>query len=149
MVGTLKEAQARKRQRKAAAPVSEGAAPSSKNGFTLIELLIVLTILAILVAVVTISLTQFVGTGEEQACDHDKKALQESVLAFYTQGTDWPTALGTVPGAIDWGAADENAETFTPDYVLETPNSQADCDWSLDANGVVIVGALGLTCPCD
>ena len=121
---------------------------SEKKGFTLIELLIVLTILAILVATATISLTQFIGTGETEACHHDARALQSAVLAFRTQDSGWPTADGQ-GGDIVWDTDDDNGDEFMAKYVLAIPDSDADCDWHVNDEGVVAPADDAVNCSCD
>jgi len=113
-----------------------------RKGFTLIELLIVLTILAILVAVVTISLTTFVGKGKAEACKADGKSLQTAVIAFYSEAQVWPQTASD-DDTIDYGAGDGATieKFFEPDYVLAAPESQTlpdgGCNWSVSDDGVV------------
>ena len=122
-----------------------------RRGFTLIELLIVLTILAILVAVVTIALTTFIGKGEQEACETDQRSLQQAVFLFHTQGGDWPTNDGA-PGRIDYTDAswpDSFGNRFVNTYILEKPDSDDDCLWTIYDDGMVFVPTLNLdTCPC-
>ncbi len=113
-----------------------------KRGFTLIELLIVMSIIAVLVAVVALSLTGFLGAGESQVCQADKRSLQGAVLAYYAGNEgSWPSTLGTAPGDIDWNL-------LAPGYALETPKSDTNCDWQFDANGIVDNNDT-VNCPCD
>ena len=113
-----------------------------KRGFTLIELLIVMSIIAVLVAVVALSLTGFLGAGEEQVCQADKRALQGAVLAYYADNDgSWPSSDGNAPGDIDW-------TKLTPGYVIEKPASDDDCDWQFDADGLVDNNDAD-NCPCD
>ena len=97
---------------------------------------------------VTISLTQFVGTGEDTACETDSRTLQSAVIAFRTQDSGWPTAAGGA-GDIVWNSADDNGDLFSPDYVLETPESDTDCDWGVNADGVIGRQAADGSCPCE
>ena len=90
---------------------------SKQKGFTLIELLIVLTILAILVAVVTLALTSFIGKGEEEACSADADALQIAALAYYHDNSNtWPAnGLALISGG----------------YIDKEPDSDTDCGWGI------------------
>lgn len=134
-----------------------------RKGFTLIELLIVLTILAILVAVVTISLTQFVGTGEKTACETDQRTLQGSVVAYYNEASAWPQTGGAGDSEVilytasydsdNDGDVDADDASFAPDFVIEQPESQTDCTWSVSDDGLVYVpdakvGTDVDDCPC-
>lgn len=124
-----------------------------KRGFTLIELLIVLTILAILAAVVVLALTGFIGRGESQACEAEQNSIQTAVYTWYYEKGDgtWPTAVdGTT---IDWTAASDTDGnvTLVPDYLAEVPDSATKCDWQLTADGQVHVSDAAITadtCPC-
>ena len=55
---------------------------SGEKGFTLIELLVVIGILAALAGVVTLGVTQFIGSGQEEACQTDWHNVQTAVAAF-------------------------------------------------------------------
>ena len=120
-----------------------------RRGFTLIELLIVLTILAILVAVVAISLTTFVGRGKTEACKTDQRTLQSAVVAYYSEVGAWPsTDLWEA-----WPAADTPpaaAGDLEPAYVIDIPDSDEDCDWQVSSDGQVYVPDLnvGADCAC-
>jgi len=125
-----------------------------KRGFTLVELLIVMTIIAVLVGIVVMSLIGFLGAGEETVCQADQRSLQTAVIAFWVlnggAATDWPTACGDDGGeiacAIDYtkgldsdgdGTIDED-EKFVPGYVLETPRTEAGAVWWIGADAIVV-----------
>lgn len=109
-----------------------------RRGFTLIELLIVLSILAVLAAVVVLALTGFIGRGESAACEADEDAIQTAAVAFYYEADgDWPTALGGDAADIDWDATDGDGNAFVPTYLTETPGTDSDCIWGLDDGGIV------------
>jgi prepilin-type N-terminal cleavage/methylation domain-containing protein len=119
-----------------------------KRGFTLIELLIVLTILAVLAAVVVLALTGFIGRGKSQACEAEQQSLQTSVYTYYYENDgDWPTADGN-PGAISYTLLIGGYIDATPQY---DDGGADDCDWVVDEDveGQVCVppAAVG-TCPC-
>ena len=112
-----------------------------QKGFTLIELLIVLTILAILVAVVTLALTSFIGKGESEACEADKDSLQIASLAYYHENSSWPSLY----------------TDMIPQYIDKTPDSDGDCDWGIStvaaSNGLICyyataAGAAADACDC-
>jgi prepilin-type N-terminal cleavage/methylation domain-containing protein len=118
------------------------------RGFTLIELLITLTIIAILVSIVVISLTTFIGKGEKEACGADQHLLQVAVAAFYSQGLEWPTGEDQVlPADIVWDDTDDYGDALVPEYLFEVPATDAKCDWQIDAHGRVV--ANGDECPCE
>lgn len=118
-----------------------------RRGFTLIELLIVLSILAVLAAVVVLALTGFIGRGEEAACDADEQAIQTAVYAFYYEndGT-WPGTAGDLWAA--WvGGVPPTGGDLIPAYLNEVPASDESCDWLLTAGGQVCKNGAG--CPTD
>lgn len=118
-----------------------------QKGFTLIELLIVLTILAILVAVVVVSLTTFVGKGKTEACKTDQRSLQTAVVAFYSEAQLWPA--DAITHDMTWAMDDGTGNTFDPDYIVDTPESDATCNWHVDADGQVYVPNTDTdTCNC-
>lgn len=126
-----------------------------KRGFTLVELLIVMTIIAILVAIVAMSLTGFLGGAKVTACEADWRSLQTAVVAFYAVAGEWPTThVDGDPGyVIDYTAADPDGRTFEPDYVIRVPDTQADCGWEVDEDtiGLVVISAaadIAGTCDC-
>lgn len=55
-----------------------------QKGFTLIEMVLVLGLLALLVAIVVPNTVGYLRRGEERSYNADKKLLQASVDAFYT-----------------------------------------------------------------
>ena len=120
-----------------------------KRGFTLIELLIVLTILAVLAAVVVLALTGFIGRGKAQACEAEQTSLQTAVYTYYyeSQGS-WPTADGTAGKAI-------NYTLLIGPYIDQLPQyddtGADDCDWEVDntIEGQVCMGTTATACPCS
>jgi prepilin-type N-terminal cleavage/methylation domain-containing protein len=126
-----------------------------RRGFTLIELLIVLSILAVLAAVVVLALTGFIGRGEKAACQADEDAIQTAVYSWYYEKAtgDWPVvdaAGGDMD--IDWDAGDGAVpeHTLVPDYINDEPGTDDECDWEVNADGQVCKGAEATdTCPVD
>jgi len=124
-----------------------------KRGFTLVELLIVMTIIAILVGIVVMSLAGFIGAGRETVCDADQRSLQTAVVAFWifagAGDTDWPTNGGGTPGEIpndiNWEATDADGNVFEDDYVQDKPASDDPANWGIDADGIVVANGSG---PC-
>jgi len=122
-----------------------------KRGFTLVELLIVMTIIAVLVGIVVMSLVGFLGAGQETVCQADERTLQSAVMAFWIANdggaAGWPTAAGTLAvggSAIDYTKADGDLNTFVPDYIMEEPGSSIDgATWTIDDDpqGLVFDGA--------
>ncbi len=111
-----------------------------RRGFTLIELLIVLSILAVLAAVVVLALTGFIGRGESAACEADEQAVQTSVYSFYYENSgDWPTSDNVGGKAIQW-------TDLVPLYLNETPSSDTGCTWGIETTGVVCFD--GADCDC-
>jgi hypothetical protein len=101
------------------------------------------------VAVVTISLTQFVGTGEKTACDTDRRTLQSAVVLFHTNAGYWPTTSGEVAGVGDpaesgdiaWHKSDglDPEGFFDEDYIVEQPESNDECNWHINDAAQVVV----------
>jgi prepilin-type N-terminal cleavage/methylation domain-containing protein len=134
-----------------------------RRGFTLIELLIVLSILAVLAAVVVLALTGFIGRGKTEACKTDERSLQTAVYAWYYENpaNEWPTADGDA-GPIDWditytdlgpdgeiGGGDDTTYAFVPDYVGEIPGTDATCTWSVNDKGNVCRAIAATGCKCS
>ena len=109
-----------------------------KEGFTLTELIIVISIIAVLLAIVVMSLTGFIGGAQETACEADKYALERAVIAFHVKAGVWPTEGGTLDQPIDWEAEDDIGNTFVPDYVLKIPRSDDNYHWKIDGSGNVV-----------
>lgn len=118
-----------------------------KEGFTLTELIIVISIIAVLLAIVVMSLTGFLGSAEETACEADQYSLQSAVAAFRVKAGEWPTEGGTLDKAIDWDADDGTGNTFVPDYVSEIPRSDGSYQWKIDGSGSVVPNEGN--CPSD
>ncbi|MFQ5924813.1 MAG: type II secretion system protein [Dehalococcoidia bacterium] len=129
-----------------------------QRGFTLMELLIVMSIIAVLVGIVVMSLSGFIGAGQATVCDADERTLQSAVMAFWiTNGggtTDWPTVAGGSAGlavggsAIVYTAQDDDGNDFVPDYILEEPGSSIDgATWSIDDDPLGIVFDSAAFCP--
>jgi len=72
-----------------------------QHGFTLVELLLVISIMAILLSIVTISLLGFLGRGKEEAYTIDRRNIQNAVDAYYAESINtlgrwaWPTRPGS------------------------------------------------------
>ena len=115
-----------------------------RRGFTLIELLIVLSILAVLAAVVVLALTGFIGRGEKAACEADEDAIQTAAVAYYyANDGKWPTADDGDKADIVF------TDKLVPSYLTEKPGTDTDCIWGLDAGGVVCTKeAAADDCPC-
>jgi len=142
-----------------------------KRGFTLIELLIVMSIIAVLVAIVVMSLVGFLGAGEGTVCEADGRSLQSAVMAFFVHegatATSWPTTTGVAGEDILWSHADDDGDVFVDEYILTIPQSSDDatengqpggvgtggwdCVWGIDANGIITVAEginEAIDCPC-
>lgn len=128
-----------------------------KRGFTLIELLIVMAIISVLVAIVVMSLTGFIGAGRASVALADQRSLQSAVLAFYAANGQWPTGAtqpaADSPADIVWGGYDydasgtiEDDEKFVPNYVLEQPHS--DNQWTTENNNWKVNGGTWLGTVC-
>lgn len=115
-----------------------------RRGFTLIELLIVLSILAVLAAVVVLALTGFIGRGESAACEADEDAIQTAAVAYYYENDgSWPTADGGDEANIDF-------TLLAPDYLTEEPGTNGDCIWGLDTGGIVCTNEAAVgDCGCS
>lgn len=118
-----------------------------KRGFTLIELLIVLSILAVLAAVVVLALTGFIGRGEEAACETDEDNIQTAAISYYYEedGT-WPGTDGDLWGEWTDGNPPDGGDLI-PTYLYEVPSSDKDCDWHLTSAGQVCKNSTN--CPTD
>ncbi len=68
-----------------------------EKGFTLIEIMIVLSVLAILAAVIVPNVAGYLGRSKERAWDADRNVLQAAVDSYRTDigkrsGNAWPTS---------------------------------------------------------
>jgi len=117
-----------------------------KRGFTFIELVIVLSILAVLAGIVTLSVTMYIGRGRTEACKIDQHSLQSAVADYYHANDGmWPTEDGNKPGDLFFGAPITGP--LVGDYITKVPKSDTNCDWQLNAKGMVIPNSVD--CPCD
>lgn len=117
-----------------------------KEGFTFIELLIVLGIMAVLAGIVVLSLTMFVGKGEREVCEADQSLIQSAVIDYLHENEgNWPTEDGSKPGDLFYG--DPLTGPLVGDYIHEVPESDVNCDWKIDAQGMVVPN--NDDCPCD
>ncbi|MFC2006395.1 type IV pilin protein [Chloroflexota bacterium] len=78
-----------------------------EKGFTLIELLIVVAILGVLAAVVIPNVGRFIGRGETEAAEVERKNIQTAVIAMMT---------------------DNGISEFATDNLLDDPGADATSD---------------------
>jgi len=73
--------------------------PAGSNGFTLVELLVVISIIALLMAILMPALSRVKESAREIKCRANLKQIGLVVLALYLDDSDfvWPTILG-LPG---------------------------------------------------
>ena len=98
------------------------AALHSERGFTLIELLVVIGILALLAGVVTLGVTQFMGSGGHEAACTDLHNVQTASAAFMVK------SAGNLPAA-------DVAALVASHYLLQTPKCTYDIDQDTGAVG--------------
>jgi len=88
-------------------------------GFTLIELLVVISIIAILMAVATISYTNAQQKGRDNKRKADLKAVQQALEIYFNQNGKYP---------IDGGAGGEITCNVTGDSNPQPWGTEFDCD---------------------
>ena len=117
-----------------------------KKGFTMVELLIVLAILAILLGAVALSMPLYIGKGEREVCEADQSLIQSAVVNYlYENDGSWPTEDGNKPGDLFY--EDPITGPLVGDYINKVPKSDANCDWQIDAQGMVVPN--NDDCSCD
>jgi prepilin-type N-terminal cleavage/methylation domain-containing protein len=65
-----------------------------EKGFTLIELLVVIAILGIIAAVVVPNFGNFLGRGQEEACEIEARMVSTATIAFASDTGACPTVIG-------------------------------------------------------
>ena len=98
-----------------------------EKGFTLIELLVVIGILAALAGVVTLGVTQFIGSGQTEACQTDWHNVQTAVAACMVDNVQTTCAA----------PCDSPAGLVASNYLLSTPLGS----YTMNADGLVTAGA--------
>lgn len=115
---------------------------ASRPGFTIMELIVVIGIVAVLAAIVVLSLVDYISRAEVSACELEVNGLQKAVGAYlYQSDGTWPTEAGSLPGALDY-------DKLVPYYIDKVPLTEPDCGWYLTDNGMVFPSSPA-TCPCD
>jgi prepilin-type N-terminal cleavage/methylation domain-containing protein len=122
-----------------------------ERGFTVVELLVVLSILAILIAIVVHNLAGFLGRGKQSSFEADKDTIQAAVDAYYTGSATknrWPTNGGGIGAAASTNYIDFSDLT-TNRYLEAMPNSASGTyhtapstrsgsyGWYIDTSGTV------------
>jgi general secretion pathway protein G len=94
------------------------------KGFTLVELLIVIVILGILATVTVFAVRGITDQGEENACEVEKRAVETSIEAYYTQNSqaDAGSLADLVPSYLK-----EDPAYVTVDFSGVTPVVSTDC----------------------
>jgi hypothetical protein len=100
-----------------------------------------------LIGTVALALTVWIGEGEGTACETDQNQLQKVVFLYHDQKDMWPTDTGDRPGDLFYD--DPVGGPLVPDWVIEVPDSDKQCDWHIDGQGVVVLGDDATDCPCD
>lgn len=114
-----------------------------ERGFTLIELLMVISILAVLGAVVAPNLGGLLGMGKRQAFSADVVTIQTAVDAYYlTQNPNrYPTDAGEGlgPGSINFTYLVTNAALLKTVPVSAAPaqGGSGSYEWGISTAGVV------------
>ncbi len=116
---------------------------SGEQGFTLIELLMVISILAVLGAVVAPNLGGLLGMGKQQAFSADAITIQTAVDAYYlTRNPNrYPTDAGDGlgPGAINFSYLVTSAALLktVPVSAVPAQGGAGSYNWGIDTAGVV------------
>jgi len=123
----------------------------NEGGFTLIEILVVLAVLGIMAAVVVPNMTGFLGRGKDRAYETDRRVLQASVDAYYTDTLARPGTPKYPTGNGSGGSAGTNtyinaSHLVSGKYLREAPQSagsnngasgSGSYSWYVDADGLV------------
>ncbi len=119
-----------------------------QKGFTLIEIIIVLSVLAILAAIIVPNVSGFLGRSKQRAWDADRNILQSAVDSYRTDiskrsGNRWPTQGQTSENrtVTVLGAPTLSASTTAP-YTANVTAGQATSKGIIDIGVLVTEGYL-------
>ena len=95
-----------------------------EKGFTLIELLVVIAILGIIAAVVVPNFSNFIGSGQDEACEIEARMVTTATIAYLTENGSCPSAIGDlddyfedpgdIQGAYSWDGDCNVTQTSCP-----------------------------------
>ena len=91
---------------------------STQHGFTLIEILVVVALLGVLVAIVLLNITGFMGSGAVESANVEAHQVQTAVIAYMQ-------ANGLQPGDIGNLVVDKEGPPEVDDYMVNLGRLQA------------------------
>ena len=72
------------------------------KGFTMIELLIVAVILGLMASAAAIGYNRFIEKAKKDRAQSDVMMIKKAILAFYTEGGEYPNRKTKLQGTNDW-----------------------------------------------
>jgi type IV pilus assembly protein PilA len=98
-----------------------------EKGFTLIELLVVIAILGIIAAIVVPNFGNFLGQGQDEACQIEERMVKTITIAYASDNEACPTAIADLAEYFEDPDAIQGSYTFGGTYPACTAEQDVPC----------------------